>query len=163
MQEISAGILIYRFNKCNHLQVLLGKNGGPRWANKNVGAWNIPKGHLELNETLIDGAIREFEEETNLIIPKDKINNLISLGTSKTSKNKKIVYIFALEYDYVPNGSKVDIKSNLCETEYPLNSGIKILVPELEIAYYFNIEIAENLIFPYQKIFLKRLFENFKK
>ena len=51
--EVSAGILVYRIVD-NEIQVLLGKNGGPRWKNKSVGAWNIPKGHVEDGENLLD-------------------------------------------------------------------------------------------------------------
>ena len=64
--ETSAGILVYRFDKEGKIQVLLGKMGGPRWVKKSVGAWNIPKGHIEDGENLLDGAIREFMEETTL-------------------------------------------------------------------------------------------------
>ena len=156
MQEVSAGILIYRIYK-NKLQVLLGKNGGPTWKNRNVGAWNIPKGHIKEGESILNGAIREFEEETSLNIPKNKLLELTYIGEAKTSKNKKVVHIFTLNQDYAPNSFKVDIKSNLCETEFPKGSGNMIMIPELEIAYYFDLETAKNLIFPYQKIFLERL------
>ena len=162
MQEISAGILIYRFNSDNEIEVLLGKNGGPAWEKKNVGAWNIPKGHAEVGENLLDCAIREFEEETSLIIPKNKLIDITYIGEAKTSKNKKVVHIFSLEYDYAPNSYSVPIKSNLCETEYPRGSGNIIQVPELSEAYYFKLKTAYNLIFPYQQIFLKRI-ENFNK
>jgi predicted NUDIX family NTP pyrophosphohydrolase len=63
--EVSAGILVYRIVD-NEIQVLLGKNGGPRWKNKSIGAWNIPKGHVEDGENIFDTAIREFMEETSL-------------------------------------------------------------------------------------------------
>jgi predicted NUDIX family NTP pyrophosphohydrolase len=162
MQEISAGILIYRFNSDNEIEVLLGKNGGPAWEKKNVGAWNIPKGHAEVGENLLDCAIREFEEETSLIIPKNKLIDITYIGEAKTSKNKKVVHIFVLEYDYAPNSYSVPIKSNLCETEYPRGSGNIIQVPELSEAYYFKLKTAYNLIFPYQQIFLKRI-ENINK
>jgi predicted NUDIX family NTP pyrophosphohydrolase len=159
MQEVSAGILIYRKNEKNELEVLLGKNGGPAWEKRNSGAWNIPKGHAEVGENLLDCAIREFEEETSLKIPKNRLTDITYIGEAKTSKNKKVVHIFALEYDYTPGKYKVDIISNLCETEYPKGSGNIILVPELSEAYYWKIEQARKMIFPYQEIFLTRLFE----
>jgi len=162
MQEISAGILIYRFNSDNEIEVLLGKNGGPAWEKRNTGAWNIPKGHAEVGENLLDCAIREFEEETSLTIPKNKLIDITYIGEAKTSKNKKVVHIFSLEYDYASNSYSVPIKSNLCETEYPRGSGNIIQVPELSEAYYFKLKTAYNLIFPYQQIFLKRI-ENINK
>lgn len=159
MQEVSAGILIYRINDKNELEVLLGKNGGPGWERKNVGAWNIPKGHAEVGENLLDCAIREFQEETSLIIPSNKLMDITYIGEAKTSKNKKVVHIFALEHNYNSSGYKVEIQSNMCETEYPRGSGKFIQVPELSEAYYFNLKTAENLIFPYQKVFISRLTE----
>ena len=32
------------------------------------GKWNIPAGHLDCNESLIEGAIREIKEETGIDI-----------------------------------------------------------------------------------------------
>jgi predicted NUDIX family NTP pyrophosphohydrolase len=157
MQEISAGILVYKRTKQNELQVLLGKCGGPAWEHRNTGAWNIPKGHVEADEPLLAAAIREFEEETGLILPKDRFNTMEYLGTAKTSGNKKIVHIYALEFDF--NFSEIKFDSNLCETEYPRGSGNFIQVPELSIGKYLTLNEAESLIFPYQKVFLDRLFE----
>ena len=161
--ETSAGILVYRFDKDGKLQVLLGKVGGPRWAKKSVGAWNIPKGHIEEGENLLDGAIREFMEETNLNIEIGDIVNKLYLGYSKTSFGKT-VHVFAIEHDYAasPDSYKVEIKSNYCETEWPPNSGNMITVPELSEGYYFKLEVAKRMIFPYQKIFLDRLEETLK-
>lgn len=164
INEVSAGILVYRKDCDENVQVLLGKMGGPRWSKKSVGAWNIPKGHIEDGENLLDGAIREFMEETNLQIEIGDIVNKIYLGTSKTSFGK-IVHIFAIEHDYAssPDSFKVNIKSNLCETEWPPKSGKIITVPELAEGYYFKMEVAKRMIFPYQKIFLERLEEELNK
>ncbi len=160
MQETSAGILVYRIDKRGTLQVLLGKNGGPRYENRHVGTWNIPKGHVEEGEDLCTAAIREFVEETSLQLPSD-INpiNLLYLGTAYTSGKRKCVHIYAIKHDYNVNGNHIEIKSNLCETEWPPHSGNIIEVPELCDAYYFDIDTAKNLIFPYQKIFIERLLE----
>lgn len=158
MQEVSAGILIYRINKhTKKLEILLGKNGGPVWEKRSTNAWNIPKGHVENDENILDTAIREFEEETGLKIPADEYKNLTYLGSAKTSKNKKIVHIYALKYDFIPDKFKLNINSNIIETEYPIGSGKIINVPELSEAYYFDINISNNLIFKYQQIFLERL------
>ena len=132
---------------------------GPYWKNRTQNVWNIPKGHVENSENLLDCAIREFEEETGLIIPTDKYLNFQYLGFTKTSQNKKIVHIYALEHDFIPieGEYKVQIKSNLCEVEYPPKSGKIILIPELDEAKYININIANAYIFKYQQIFLDRL------
>ena len=132
---------------------------GPYWKNRTQNVWNIPKGHVENSENLLDCAIREFEEETGLTIPKEKYLDFQYLGFTKTSKNKKIVHIFALQHDYIPieGEYKVPIKSNLCEIEYPPKSGEIVMIPELDEAKYINIQIAYNYIFKYQQIFLDRL------
>ena len=159
MQETSAGILIYRLDKRGIIQVLLGKNGGPRYENKNVGVWNIPKGHVENDEDILTAAIREFTEETSLQLPTLNIAKFLYLGTAYTSNKHKCVHIYALKHDYNPSGNHVDIHSNLCITEWPPHSGNIIEVPELCDAYYFDINTAKNLIFPYQKIFIDRLID----
>jgi len=160
MQEISAGILVYRFfGKNRELQVLLGKNGGPDWKNRSVSAWNIPKGHVEDGEDLLMCAKREFTEETSLSLASNNSIDYLMLGDAKTSGNKKVVYIYGYEYDFAPNKYKVEIKSNLCETEWPRYSGNIITVPELSEAYYWDITTALRMIFPYQKVFLTRLVE----
>lgn len=91
-QQISAGILLYRFNKLNQLEVLLGKNGGPFY-NKIKRSWNIPKGHIEGNESLQEGAIREFQQETSIILTSAEIKNLIYLGMNNTKSRKKGTYL----------------------------------------------------------------------
>lgn len=130
---------------------------GPYWKNKEQNVWNIPKGHVENSENLLDCAIREFEEETGLIIPPECYLDMQYLGLTKTSGNKKVVHIFALNYDFVPSEYTIKIQSNMCEIEYPPNSGKMIFIPELEEAKYIEINIAQNYIFKYQQIFLERL------
>lgn len=154
-QQISAGILIYRFNKQNELEVLLGKNGGPFYT-KVKRSWNIPKGHIEGAESIKDGAIREFEEQTSIKLTIQDINNLIYLGMNCTKSGKK-VHIFALKKDCNPNSNKVQIKSNLCKVQWPAKSKHFISIPELSQACYFNINTANDLIFNYQKVFLTNL------
>lgn len=158
--EVSAGILVYRIID-GEIQVLLGKNGGPRWKNKSIGAWNIPKGHVEESENIFDAAIREFMEETSLDLKIESYDDVIYLNTSRT-KSGKTVHIWALEYDYVPGEYKVNIQSNLVETEWPPKSGLMIEVPELSEAYYFKMNVAERMIFPYQKCFLETLKDELK-
>ena len=159
MQEVSAGILVYRMDKRGTIQVLLGKNGGPRYENRSVGTWNIPKGHVEQNEDILSTAIREFTEETSLKLPNINLSNLLYLGTAYTSTRRKGVHIYACKYDFNPDGNHVEIKSNMCVTEWPPHSGNMIEVPELCDAYYFDLSTAKNLIFPYQKIFIDRLID----
>ena len=64
----SAGILLYRMTE-NKLEVFLVHPGGPFWKNKDVGAWTIPKGEFDGDETALDAAVREFREETGHALP----------------------------------------------------------------------------------------------
>ena len=164
-KETSAGILVYRFQN-NDLQVLLGKCGGPKYDKMSVGAWNIPKGHVEEGENFFKAALREFSEETSLELNIKNCSEMIDLGEAKT-KTGKVVKIYAIERDFAPDGTfKVAIQSNMCETEWPPKSGNIIEVPEMSEAVYFKINVAKRMIFSYQKCFLERLEEkinNLKK
>ena len=45
-------------------EVLIAHPGGPYWANKDEGAWTLPKGLIEPGEDALAAARREFGEET---------------------------------------------------------------------------------------------------
>ncbi len=59
------------------------------------GKWNMPAGKLEENETLIDAAIRETKEETNLDV---QISGLIAIQESITEMGQLIIFYFKGEY-----------------------------------------------------------------
>ena len=59
------------------------------------GKWNMPAGKLEENETLIDAAIREAKEETNLDV---QISGLIAIQESITEMGQLIIFYFKGEY-----------------------------------------------------------------
>ena len=63
MAKSSAALLVYRLNADAGLEVLIAHMGGPFWANKDDGAWSIPKGECEEGEDPLATARREFEEE----------------------------------------------------------------------------------------------------
>lgn len=149
---ISAGIINYRF-KNGEIQFLLCKNGGPFWKNIER-SWNFPKGQIEPNENAIETARREFEEETGLIIPKNI--QLFKLGECINKNNTKLVHTYAFEHDY---GDDVEIKSNMCEMEWPTGSGRMIEVPELSEGHYMNFEQGMKSIFVYQQSMLLLLNE----
>ena len=66
MSKKSAGIVLFR-DVSGYVEVLLVHPGGPFWANKDEGAWSIPKGEFEDGEHPLDAARREFEEETGIV------------------------------------------------------------------------------------------------
>lgn len=62
-------------------QVLLVKNN---YGDSKTSKWGLPKGHLEKNESFIDGGHREFHEETGLYINKNNYNKkCIKVNNSK--------------------------------------------------------------------------------
>lgn len=147
MVEHSGGILAYKYVE-GKLEVMLAHPGGPFWARKDEAAWSIPKGLQETNESILDTAKREFEEETGCKIQTD----LLELGTIK-QPSKKLITIFAVEMGIDVNM----VKSNLFEMEWPPKSGNIQKFPENDKAQWFTIEEARKKIFKGQKGFLDRL------
>jgi ADP-ribose pyrophosphatase YjhB (NUDIX family) len=62
--------------------------------------WTIPSGHVEKGETAINGARREFFEETDF-----KVNNIKLLGmfTSRTSEGLVYVYLHETNKKIIPD------------------------------------------------------------
>ena len=151
--ERSCGILAYKLDEDRRrMKVLLGRCGG--YSGSKESPWNIPKGHVEGDENDMDCACREFSEETGLVICGSP--EMVDLGTSKTSSGK-IVHIFATRMDFSKGSDIVEIHSNMCKMEMPRKSGNFIEVPELIEAKYMDADDALHQMFPYQRIFVKRL------
>ena len=136
MKKTSAGLLMYRM-KNETLEVLLVHPGGPYWKNKDEGAWSIPKGEAENNETgnaLLEVARREFEEETGI----KPIGDFKYL-TSVNRKDGKVVEAWMFEGDCDPT----QLKSNTIMINWPPRSGRQIEIPEIDRGAFFNIEQAK--------------------
>src|SRR5215475_6312430 len=97
MAKRSAGILLYR--RTPELEVLLVHPGGPFWANKDDGAWSIPKGAYEPGEAPLAAARREFAEETGARLE----GEAVPLGSFRQSA-VKTVEAWAVEGDFDPAG-----------------------------------------------------------
>ena len=54
--------MLFRFRD-GKLEVLLVHPGGPFWIKKDEGAWSMPKGLFEEDESPLDAAKREFKGE----------------------------------------------------------------------------------------------------
>src|SRR5437868_863824 len=89
----SAGLLLYR-KSGNNLEVFLVHPGGPFWKNKDETVWSIPKGEFNENEDALKAAIREFFEETGVVVS----GHFIELKPI-TQKGGKKVFAWALEKD----------------------------------------------------------------
>ncbi len=59
------------------------------------GKWNMPAGKLEDNESIIDAAIRETKEETNIDI---NIKGLIAIQETISELGQLVIFYFLGEY-----------------------------------------------------------------
>ena len=132
MNRKSAGILLFRFVQGTP-EVLLVHPGGPFWANKDVGAWSIPKGGMEEGESILDAAKRELEEETGIKTDGEFIE------LSSVKQGNKIIYAWAFQLN-----TEAEFRmSNSFELEWPPKSGNLKSFPEIDKAEWFNLEEAK--------------------
>jgi len=139
VRQVSAGILLYRQRP--PLEVLLVRPGGPFWRGRDAGAWMIPKGGIGEDETALEAAVREFEEELGAA----PIGTPLALCTVR-QKGGKWVEAFALEGDFDP----ATLASNAFALEYPPRSGTWREFPEVEEARWFGIDDARTMMLPSQ-------------
>jgi predicted NUDIX family NTP pyrophosphohydrolase len=147
MPKRSAGLMMYRGTKAN-LEIFLVHPGGPLWTKKDKGAWTIPKGEYEQDETPLVAARREFEEETGF----QAAGEFLDLGTIK-QKSGKIVTAWAFQGDCDP----AKLTSNTCEIEWPPRSGHRLEIPEVDRGRWFSIEKARKYIREEQRPLLDNL------
>lgn len=132
-------------------EVLLTHPGGPFFANRDDGAWTIPKGEVASGEDLLTRAQIEFEEELGI----KPSGNWIELGSIK-QKGGKTVHAWAFQGDLPDH---FELKSNMFEMEWPPRSGKLQRFPEVDRAEFFREEIARSKINLAQVSFLDRLRE----
>jgi predicted NUDIX family NTP pyrophosphohydrolase len=145
----SAGLLLYR-SAGPALQCLLAHPGGPFWARKDHGAWMVPKGELGSGEDPLEGARREFEEETGMA----PAGPFLPLGEVR-QKGGKTVLAWAVPGEFDP----VVLRSNMVEMEWPPRSGRLLSFPEIDRVEWFSLEEARGRILAAQAPFLDRLAE----
>ena len=147
MAKQAAGILLYRQGP-RGLEVLLAHPGGPLWARKDLGAWTIPKGQFGDDESALDAAKREFDEEMG----SPAAGVFAELGSIKQPSGK-VVHAFTAESDF----DVTTVKSNLFNLEWPPRSGRIGRFPEVDRAEWFEIDEARKRILIGQEPFLDRL------
>ncbi len=79
----------------------------------NIGKWDLPKGGVHSGEAIIDGCIREVEEETGLTPLRKDLN---PLGRVKYSKSKDL-YPFVWFKDNLPPISSLKCVSTFEDTD----------------------------------------------
>jgi predicted NUDIX family NTP pyrophosphohydrolase len=144
----SAGILLHRRHG-DELEVLLVHPGGPAWANRDAGAWSVPKGeHLE-GEDPLAAARREFEEELGSPPPEGDPDDLGEIR----QKSGKRVRAWALAGDL----DATQIHSNTFMFEWPPRTGKMIEISEVDRAEWFGLDVAREKINSGQVPLLDRL------
>ena len=139
-QPHSAGILLYR-RANGATEVLLIRPGGPYWANRDTGAWMIPKGGVEPGESPAQAALREFEEETGMHL------EVAAFPLARVRQaGGKSVEAFAAESDF----DCANLKSNEFEVEWPPRSGRRRSFPEVAEARWMTIDKARAMMLPSQ-------------
>ena len=119
-KQRSAGILAVRGEGAG-LEFFLVHPGGPLWANKDEGAWSVPKGLLDPGEDPLTCAKRELVEETGFTAPEGPY---VPLGSVK-QKAGKTIHAWAWEGDADPDCAT----SNTMRIEWPRDSGTWIEFP----------------------------------
>ncbi len=125
--------------------------GGPYFRHKDAGSWSIPKGLIDVEEQLLNAAIREFQEETG-ILPRPPFHEL---GSVK-QKGGKRVHAWAFQGEWDPSQG---LQSNTFELEWPPRSGKRQEFPEIDRAGWFRPEQAEVKILEAQIPLLQRALE----
>jgi len=145
---VSAGILLYR-HRGDTVEVLLAHPGGPFWANRDEGAWSLPKGEAGDGEDYLAVARREFREEIGIPVACDAAWPLGSV----TLRSGKTVFGWACEGDIDPARQH----SNSFSMEWPPRSGRTQEFPEVDRVEWFSPETARRKLNPAQATFVDRL------
>jgi predicted NUDIX family NTP pyrophosphohydrolase len=130
------------------LEVFLVHPGGPYWANKDAGAWTVPKGEYGEDEHPLEAAKREFQEETGFAVGSE----FHELGVVRQAGGK-LVTAWAFEGDCAPE----KLTSNFFQMEWPPRSMRMIEVPEVDRGEWFSIRTARERILKSQEPFLDML------
>ncbi|MFJ1729818.1 NUDIX domain-containing protein [Streptomyces sp. NPDC088254] len=147
----SAGLLLFRHTD-DGLEVLLGHMGGPYFAKKDAGAWTVPKGEHDPDESAWDAARREFREELGLPPPDGEA---VPLGRVRQTGGK-IVTVWAVEADLDPTA----VVPGTFVMQWPPRSGRTVEFPELDRVAWFGLARAREVIVTAQAAFLDRLAEH---
>lgn len=119
------------------MEVFLVHPGGPLWADKDQGAWTVPKGQYDKNEDALAAAKREFREETGFVAA----GPYIELGSIE-QKSGKIVTAWAFEGDCDP----AKLTSETCKIKWPPRSGKRIEIPEIDRGDWFSFDRARSYL-----------------
>lgn len=132
------------------LEVLLAHPGGPLYEGKDIGYWGIPKGRVEPGESIMEAALREFVEETGLAVAPERYT---PLGLT-TESSGKMIHAWAFPGTCE---TALPVNSNLFAMEWPRNSAVIRLFPEIDRLEFFPVARAVQQIERPQAVFVRRL------
>lgn len=102
------------------------------------GGWSIPKGELEPNESLYDGAKRELLEETGVDLDKYVFMRFLVLPESRYKKRAKKLISYAVQ---IPSdGGELSL---VCNCFFTRN---QTQFPEIEKFAWVTLETAKTLL-----------------
>jgi predicted NUDIX family NTP pyrophosphohydrolase len=151
MPKQSAGILLHRSRE-GRTEVFLVHPGGPFYANRDAGAWSLPKGEFDPGEDARAVALREFEEETGQPLSDAAARSMVPLAGVRQSGGKT-VHAWAAQGEC----DAANIRSNTFSLEWPPRSGRRAEFPEVDRAGWFTLDEAKRKILPSQRPFLDEL------
>ena len=134
--------------------MLLVHPGGPFWAQRDLGAWSIPKGGAEEDEDLRVCALREMREELGPA-PEVTPEEMVELGSVR-QKGGKVVHAWAVEGDFDP----ATLDSETFSLEWPPRSGNEREFPEVDRAEWLDPDRAREKLIEAQAAFVDRLLEH---
>ncbi len=149
MPRPSAGLLLYRRQGEEGLELLLAHPGGPFFHSRDLGAWTVPKGEYEEGEEPLAAAEREFTEEIGSPAP---AGPRLDLGEVRQASGKR-VRVFAVEGDLDAEAAA----SNLFEMEWPPGSWRLEHFPEVDRAAWFPPGEARRRLNAAQSVLVDRL------
>jgi 8-oxo-dGTP pyrophosphatase MutT (NUDIX family) len=117
--------------------------------------WSIPKGKVEDEETLLEAALRETYEETNLELKDSFDFNIYPLDRSMYKHKKKVLYsfLFLEKKDSELNWSKLILK---CNSNVPKERGG---FPEMDGYKWVTLLEAKKLLHDTQVACIDKIIE----
>lgn len=137
----SAGIIPFRVREDNEVEFFVGHPGG---YHKNY--WAFLKGGVEMGETQVDAAIREFKEESGLTLDDCASQMLIPLGQVNQNQ-RKVAIAYGLHY---PNINPSECYSNMCDN---------LCVPEIDAYRWMTYDELKECTHPTHLIFYEKLIQ----
>ena len=152
MAVTSAGILLYRLEEAGGVSAFVVHMGGPYWARKDEGAWSIPKGEFEEDESALDAARREFREELGVDAPDA---DYAELGTFAYASGKRVTVFVADGAGFTAS----EFAFGEFEMEWPPRSGRTATFPEVDRAEWMPLADARTRVVKGQRAAFDRLEE----